>query len=91
MLKKIHDLLDTKVDMVVVINSTKRMNIFAHVLEEIDIDRIKYQVYKNDDKYLVELRMPYNRYFKMMKELIKRGYNLRPESKADIINVMIKD
>lgn len=92
MLKKIYDLLDTKIDMVVVIDDETMRLKFIEVLKEMDVNRIKYEIYKvSVNLYLVELHMPYNRYLKMMKALIKRGYNLRPKSEADIVNVMIKD
>lgn len=91
-LKKIRDIYDTKVYMVILVDDIVALGILAGVITAISRDRCVYELYKDDiTAYMVEIRMPYNRYLAMMKGLQNAGYNLRPESKADIFNRLFKE
>lgn len=92
MLTKIRDFTDTDVSMVILVDNVEDLDMLADVIVDIGKERLKYEVYKNSDStYMLEIRMPYNRYIAMMKGLHKHGYNLKPKSKADIFNKLIKD
>lgn len=92
MLDKIRDFGDVSVSFVILFDDIDQLSIMAGVIESIGRERCSYEVYKDEiTAYMMELRLPYNRYLAMMKGLRKRGWNLKPESKADVINRMIRD
>lgn len=92
MLKKIRDFNDTKVCMVILVDDIVALGILGGVITAIGRDRCVYELYKDDiTAYMVEIRMPYNRYLAMMKGLQKRGWNLKMESKVDIFNRLYKE
>lgn len=91
-LKKIRDIYDTKVDLVILVDDIVGLGILTEVIVSIGRDRCVYELYKDDiTAYMVEIRMPYNRYLAMMKRLQKRGWNLKMESKVDIFNRLYKE
>lgn len=91
-LEKIRDFNDNKVCMVILVDDIEALSTLADVIVSIGRDRCVYELYKDDiTAYMVEIRMPYNRYLAMMKGLQNAGYNLRPESKADIFNRLFKE
>lgn len=78
--------------MVILMDDEKQLLALSEVIVSIGRGRCTYELYKDDiTAYMMELRMPYNRYLAMMKGLRKKGWNLKPESKADIFNRMIRD
>lgn len=92
MLDKIRDFGDVSVSFVILFDDIDQLSIMADVIESIGRERCSYEVYKDEiTSYMMELRLPYNRYLAMMKGLRKRGWTLKPESKADVINRMIRD
>lgn len=91
MINKLRDFLDTDVSMVILMNNIEELTVLTKVITSIGLKRIKYEVYKDDiTTYMMELRMPYNRYLAMMRGLRKNGWTLRPETLVDIFNRMIK-
>lgn len=89
-LEKIRDFNDNKVCLVILVDDIVGLGILAEVITAIGRDRCVYELYKDDiTAYMMEIRMPYNRYLAMMKGLQKRGWNLKMESKVDIFNRMI--
>lgn len=91
-LKKIRDFNDTKVCIVILIDDIVGLRILTEVITSIGRDRCIYELYKVDiTAYIMEIRMPYNRYLAMMKGLQKRGWNLKMESKVDILNRLYKE
>lgn len=91
MLNKIKDFMDTQVSMVVLMDNFEELSVLTDVIVSIGKERLSYELYKDDiTDYMMEIRMPYNRYIKMMRGLQSRGYNLKPETKVDIFNRMIK-
>ena len=91
-LEKIRDFNDTKVNMVILVDDIVGLRILTEVIVVIGRDRCVYELYKDDiTAYMVEIRMPYNRYLAMMKGLQKRGWNLKMESKVDIFNRLYKE
>ena len=91
-LEKIRDFNDTKVNMVILVDDIVGLGILTEVIVVIGRDRCVYELYKDDiTAYMVEIRMPYNRYLAMMKGLQKRGWNLKMESKVDIFNRLYKE
>lgn len=92
MLQKIKDRMDTKVSMVILISTIEDFDMLANVIVDIGRERLLYDVYKNQDfTYMLEIRMPYNRYLAMMRGIQKRGYNLKQRSDVDIFNDLIKE
>lgn len=91
-LEKIRDFNDTKVGLVILVDDIAGLCILTEVIVAIGRDRCIYELYKYDiTAYMVEIRMPYNRYLVMMKGLQKRGWNLKMESRVDIFNRLYKE
>lgn len=91
LLNKIRDFNDTKVAMVILMDDIEQLGVLADVLVSIGMDRCSYEVYKDEiTAYMMELRLPYNRFLAMLKGLRTAGWNLKPETKVDIFNRMIK-
>ena len=91
LLNKIRDFMDTNVCMVILMDNLEQLSVLADVIVSIGRNRCNYEVYKDDiTAYMMELRLPYNRYLAMMKELQSRGWNLKMETKVDIFNRMVK-
>ena len=93
MFKKIRDYFDTKVDFVIMVDNTKGLNMLMGTFLSIGLDRIHYAVYDSIaiPGYLIEVRMPYNVYLKMMRCIQRKGYNLKTKSKIDILNELVKE
>ena len=92
MLEKIRDFMDTDVCMIILIDNVDDLKVMANAMCHAGLGRMSYEVYKDDiTAYMVEFRMPHNRYLEVMRYLRVKKYNLRPESKADVINRLIKD
>lgn len=95
---KIRDFTDTSVAMVILLDNIEQLGVMAEVLPSIELDRCsyefyerKYEVNKNEiTAYMIELRLPYNRYLDMMQRLHRSGWTLKPETKVDIFNRLIK-
>lgn len=91
-LEKIRDFNDNKVCLVILVDDIVGLGILAEVITAIGRDRCVYELYKDDiTAYMMEIRMPYNRYLAMMKGLQKRGWNLKSESKVDIFDRLYKE
>lgn len=91
-LEKIRDFNDTKVCMVILVDDIVGLCILTEVITAIGRDRCTYELYKDDiTAYMMEIRIPYNRYLAMMKGLQKRGWNLKMESKVGIFNRLYKE
>lgn len=92
MLNKVKDFFDTSVCMVILIDSIEGLSVLAETIVSIGKERCTYEIYKDDiADYMMELRMPYNRYLAMMKGLQQRGWNLKCETKVDIFNRLYKE
>lgn len=92
LLTKTRDFFDTSVCMVILMDDIEQFSILADVIVSIGRKRCTYEVYKDEiSAYMMELRMPYNRYIAMMEELQKRGWNLKAETKVDIFNRLVKN
>lgn len=92
MLKNVRDFLDTSVSMLILMDDIEQLSILSEVIVSIGKERCTYEIYKDEiTAYMMELRMPYNRYLAMMRGLRKRGWNLKAETSADIIQTMIKE
>lgn len=88
---KIRDFNDATVAMVILMDNIVQLDVMAKVLVSIGLDRCSYEVYKNEiTAYMMELRLPYNRYLAMMQRLHRNGWELKPETKVDIFNRLIK-
>lgn len=91
LLNKIRDFMDTSVSMVILMEDIEQLTVMSEVVVSIGRKRCTYELYKdNITAYMMELRLPYNRYLAMMKGLQKRGWNLKMETKVGIFNRMIK-
>lgn len=92
MLKNVRDFLDTSVSMIILMDDIDQLSILSEVIVSIGKERCTYELYKDEiTAYMMELRLPYNRYLAMMRELRKIGWNLKAETSADIIQTMIKE
>ena len=92
MLNKAKDFYDTSVCMVILIDNIEGLSVLAETIVSIGKERCTYEIYKDDiTYYMMELRMPYNRYFAMMKGLQQRGWNLKEETKVGIFNRLYKE
>lgn len=92
MLKNVRDFLDTSVSMIILMDDIEQLSILSEVIVYIGRERCTYELYKDEiTAYMMELRIPYNRYLAMMRELHKRGWNLKAETSADIIQTMVKE
>ena len=88
---RMRDFNDTVVSMVILMDDIDQFGALADALVSIGSNRCSYEVYKNEiTTYMMELRLPYNRYLAMMQGLRDAGWTLKPESKVDIFNRMIK-
>lgn len=91
MLHKIKDFIDTKVYMVILIDDFEGLSSLTEAIVSIGLKRASYELYKDDiTAYMMELRMPYNRYLAMMRYLQDHGYNLSQESNIGIFSRLIK-
>lgn len=91
-LKKIRDVYDTKVQLVILVDDIVAFGVLTEVIVSIGCERCTYELYKDDiTAYMVEIQLPYNRYLAMMKGLQKRGWNLKMESKVGIFNRLYKE
>lgn len=92
MLNKVKDFLDTSVSMIILMDDIEQLSILSEVIVSIGRERCTYELYKDEiTAYMIELRMPYNRYLAMMRELHKRGWNLKAETVVDVIQTMYKE
>lgn len=92
MLSKVKDFFDTSVSMVILMDNVEQLLALSETIVSIGRERCTYELYKDDiTAYMMELRLPYNRYLAMMKGLRKRGWNLKPETKVYVFNRMVKD
>ena len=91
LLDKIKDFNDEKVAMVILIDDLGQLDVLADVIASIGSNRCSYELYKNEiTTYMMEIRLPYNRYLAMMKKLRTMGWTLSQETKVDIFNRMVK-
>lgn len=91
MLKKLRDRFDTKVSEIILVDDAKKLEVLKFVFKAIDEKRIKYCIYKDTDLvWMVEYKMPYNRYLAMMQELHKQGLNLQTETAIGLFSKLIK-
>lgn len=97
MLAKIIDFFDTNVSMMILIDNINDLCILKGIIASVGKERVCYNVYsgkhifKNElVTYAMEIRLPYNRYLKLMQGLQRNVYNLRQESNIGVLNRMIK-
>ena len=90
LLNKIRDKLDTEVSMVVVTSEKNEVDLLKKVISSVKINHESYAIIRTNHEYIIEFRVPYNKYLKFMKELNKNGYTLRAISNVDLINEIVK-
>ena len=91
LLNKIRDFMDTDVCMVILMDTEEQLSVLCKAIISIGRDRCLYELYKDTiTTYMIELRLPHNRYLAMMKELLAHGWTLKIESQVDIFNRMVK-
>lgn len=91
MLNKIKDYFDYKVHLLISIDNDQGVSVLENVLGYIGKDRLSYKTHNCGlTGYMMELRMPYNRYMEMMKSLQKIGWNLAQISNVGVIDKLIK-
>ena len=90
LLNKIRDKLDTEVSMVVVTSEKNEVDLLKKVIGSVKINHELYAIIFTNYEYMIEFRIPYNKFLKFMKELNKNGYTLRIMSNVDLINKIVK-
>lgn len=93
MLEKIRDFMDEKFYFLILSDDITAFGAVAGAIVDAGRARFKYEVYKDSllpYKYMMELKMPYNRYLPFMTNLRKRGYTLRDLSLVGVISVVEK-
>ena len=90
LLNKIRDKLDTQVSMVIVTSEKNEVDLCKKVIGSVKINRESYAIICMNHEYMIEFRLPYNKFLKFMKELNKNGYTLRIMSNVDLINKIVK-
>ena len=90
LLNKIRDKLDTQVSMVIVTSEKNEVDLCKKVIGSVKINRESYAIIFTNHEYMIEFRLPYNKFLKFMKELNKNGYTLRIMSNVDLINKIVK-
>ena len=90
LLNKIRDKLDTEVSMVVVTSEKNEIDLCKKVIGSVKINRESYAIIFTNHEYMIEFRIPYNKYLKFMNELHDEGYNLKAMSNVDLINEIVK-
>ena len=90
LLNKIRDKLDTEVSMVVVMSEKNEIDLCKKVIGSVKINHESYAIICTNHEYMIEFRLPYNKFLKFMKELNKNGYTLRIMSNVDLINKIVK-
>lgn len=90
-LDKIRDCKDIPIYLVVLMDNEEQLSVMADAIVSCGRDRFVYELYKDDiTAYMIEIRMPYNRYLAMMNYIQRHGWNLKPESDVNIFHRMIK-
>lgn len=92
LIDKVRDCLGTSVSLIILMDDIEQLSILSEVIVSIGKERCTYEIYKDEiTAYMMELRMPYNRYFAMMRGLQKRGWNIKAETVVDVIHTMYKE
>lgn len=90
--KKILDFMDASVGMVILMDNVDQFSVMVETIVSIDKNRCSYRLYKNSiSDFVMELRLPRNRYKALIKELRRRGWSLKSETPADVIVTMIEE
>ena len=90
LLNKIRDKLDTEVSMVVVTSEKNEVDLCKKVISSVKINHESYAIIFTNHEYIIEFRIPYNKYLKFMNKLHEKGYNLKAMSNVDLINKIVK-
>ena len=90
LLNKIRDKLDTEVSMVVVTSEKNEVDLLKKVISSVKINHESYAIIFTNHEYMIEFRVPYNKYLKFMNKLHEKGYNLKAMSNVDLINKIVK-
>lgn len=92
MFKKLKDRFDYQCREVILVDDAKKLEVLKFVFKAIDEKRIQYVIYKDTDLvWIVEYKMPYNRYLAMMRELQKQGLSLKQETAIGLFSKLVKD
>ena len=89
LLNEIKDKLDSTVSLVIVVDDVAKLRILRDVVSSVNIDRESYIITVTDRDYIMELRIPYNKYLAFMDKLHKEGYNLRCMTRLDLVNTLV--
>ena len=87
---KIRDKLDTEVSMVIVTSEKNEVDLCKKVIGSVKINHESYAIIFTNHEYMIEFRVPYNKYLKFMNKLHEKGYNLKAMSNVDLINKIVK-
>ena len=90
--KKILDFMDASVGMVILMDNVDQFSVMVETIVSIDKNRCSYRLCKNSiSDFVMELRLPRNRYKALIKELRRRGWSLKSETPGDVIVTMIEE
>ena len=89
LLNEIKDKLDSIVSLVIIADNVAKVQILKEVMSSINVDRESYIITVTDRDYIMEFRIPYNKYLEFMDKLHKKGYNLRCMTRLDLVNTLV--
>lgn len=89
LLNEIKDKLDSTVSLVIIADNVAKVQILKEVMSSINVDRESYIITVTDRDYIMEFRIPYNKYLEFMDKLHKKGYNLRCMTRLDLVNTLV--
>ena len=89
LLNEIKDKLDSTVSLVIIADNVAKVQILKEVMSSVNVDRESYIITVTDRDYIMEFRIPYNKYLEFMDKLHKKGYNLRCMTRLDLVNTLV--
>ena len=89
LLNEIKDKLDSTVSLVIIADNVAKVQILKEVMSSVNVDRESYIITVTDRDYIMEFRIPYNKYLEFMDKLHEKGYNLRCMTRLDLVNTLV--
>ena len=89
LLNEIKDKLDSTVSLVIIADNVAKVQILKEAMSSVNVDRESYIITVTDRDYIMELRIPYNKYLAFMDKLHMEGYNLRCMTRLDLVNTLV--
>lgn len=86
MLNKIKQIFDPEVSKLILMDNEYELLALVEAKRLISNERMTYEIHKGGlTTYMMEVRLPKSQFSKLMESITKFGYNLKLESKMDIV------